>query len=109
MAKMKPLDTSKWGRDDIIKEASMQSAALARLSVWKRLAYSLVAIGVIVGLWGNGTQTTVGLVAAVICLVIGVPCSVVLTIGIKNGKDNVKRMLTAAGIDVNELLKPHRK
>ena len=35
---LKPLDTSNWSRQDIIREASIQSAALARLGVWKRLA-----------------------------------------------------------------------
>lgn len=109
MAKMKPIDTSKWGRNDILKEARMQSAALARLGVWKRIAYSLVAIGVIVGLWGNSTGAAPAFVAAVICVVIGLPCSIVLTVGIRNGKANVKRMLTAAGVDVDELLKPRSK
>lgn len=106
---LKPLDTSDWSRQDIIREASMQSAALARLGVWKRLAYSLVAIGFILGLWGANTSNTAAMVGGVACLVIGGIASVVLTVGTSRGKKNVEAMLTAAGIDVDELLKPRSK
>ena len=106
---LNPIDTSHWKRQDIIREAQMQSAAIARLDMWKRLAYSLVAIGFILGLWGSGTSTTPAFVAGVVCLVIGVPCSIVLTVGINHAKTNVKNMLTAAGVDVTELLKVRSK
>ena len=49
---LKPVDTSKWSSQDIIREAKMQTDAIARLDVWKRLAYSLVAIGFVLGMWG---------------------------------------------------------
>lgn len=105
---LKPLDTSHWSQQDILKEASMQSAALARLGVWKRLAYSLVAIGFIVGMWGMNVSLTPALVAGVICLVLGGFASVVLTVGTSRGKKNVEAMLESAGIDVDELLDSHR-
>lgn len=101
-----PIDTSKWTRKDILNEANMQASAIARLSVWKRIAYSLVAVGFILGFWGASSSMTGIVVAAVICLVIGLPSSVVLTIGVNHAKRNVENMLTAAGIDVDELLKP---
>lgn len=106
---LKPLDTSHWSQQDILKEASMQSAALARLGVWKRLAYSLVAIGFIVGMWGMNASLTPALVAGVICLVLGGFASVVLTVGTSRGKKNVEAMLESAGIDVDELLKLRKK
>lgn len=106
---LKPIDTSQWSRQDIIKEAQLQSAALARLGTWRRLAYSLVAIGFILGLWGSNDGVTAAIVAAVACLVLGVPSSVVLTIGVNRGKENVRNMLSAAGIDVGELLAPRSK
>ena len=106
---LNPIDTSHWKRQDIIREAQMQSAAIARLDMWKRLAYSLVAIGFILGLWGSGTSTTPAIVVGVVCLVIGVPSSIVLTVGINHAKTNVKNMLTAAGVDVKELLKVRSK
>lgn len=106
---LKPIDTSRWSRQDIMKEARMQSAAIARLDTWKRLAYSLAGIGVILVVWGYGASVTAGLVAGVICLVLGIPASAVLTVGVNHAKVNVKNMLNAAGIDVQELLKPRGK
>lgn len=39
-------------RDDLIREAKMQTDAIQRLNVWLRLGYSLVAIGFLMGMWG---------------------------------------------------------
>lgn len=109
MSQTKPIDTSKWTRSDILREAQMQSGALARLGTWKRLAYSLMAIGFLLGLWGiNGGVASV-VVVSVVCLVLGVPASIVLTVGVNRGKANVKNMLAAAGMDVEELLAPRGK
>lgn len=105
---LKPLDTSHWSQQDILKEASMQSAVLARLGVWKRLAYSLVAIGFIVGIWGMNASMALAVVIGVTCLVLGGFASVVLTVGTNRGKRNVEAMLESAGIDVDELLDSHR-
>ena len=104
-----PLDTSGWNRADIMREARMQSEALARLGVWKRLAYSLVAIGFILGLWGTNTAQGIAVTIGIACLVVGVPASIVLTVGINRGKRNVENMLTDAGVDVQELLRPRSK
>lgn len=106
---LNPIDTSRWTRQDIIKEAQMQSAAIARLDTWKRLAYSLAGVGVILVVWGYGVSAMPGLVAGVICLVLGIPASAVLTVGVNHAKVNVENMLTAAGVDVQELLKPRGK
>lgn len=106
---LKPVDTSKWSSQDIIREAKMQTDAIARLDVWKRLAYSLVAIGFVLGLWGANVANTIGIAAGVLCLVAGIPASVVLTVGISRGRNNVKHMLEAAGVDVDALLRPRSK
>ena len=106
---LKPVDTSKWSSQDIIREAKMQADAIARLDVWKRLAYSLVAIGFVLGLWGANVANTIGIAAGVLCLVAGIPASVVLTVGISRGRNNVKHMLEAAGVDVDALLRPRSK
>ena len=106
---LKPLDTSHWSQQDILKEASMQSAALARLGVWRRLAYSLVAIGFIVGMWGMNASMALAVVIGVTCLVLGGFASVVLTVGTNRGKRNVEAMLESAGIDVDELLKLRKR
>ncbi len=49
MAKLNPLDTSRWTRDDFIREARLQTDAIQRLNVWLRLGYSLVAVGFLLG------------------------------------------------------------
>ena len=52
MAKLNPLDTSRWTRDDFIREARLQTDAIQRLNVWLRLGYSLVAVGFLLGYGG---------------------------------------------------------
>ncbi len=106
---LKPIDTTNWTRDDLVREARMQSGALAHLGTWKRLAYSLVALGFVLGLWGANAGAAPAVAAAVVCLVAGVPASVALTVGVARGKRNVEAMLTAAGVDVQELLRPRGK
>lgn len=106
---LKPVDTSRWSRQDIMREAQMQSAAIARLDTWKRLAFSLTAVGAILVIWGHGSSIMPGMVAGIICLVLGIPASVVLAVGVKHAKVNVKNMLNAAGVDVQELLRPRGK
>lgn len=106
---LKPIDTSRWGRQDILREASLQSAAIARLGVWKRLAYSAVAMGVIVGIWTTNAQIGWGMPVAAVLVIVGGFASVVLTVGVSRAKRNVEHMLAAAGVDVDELLAPHSK
>ena len=106
---LKPVDTSRWSRQDIMREAQMQSAAIARLDTWKRLAFSLTAVGAILVIWGHGSSIMPGMAAGIICLVLGIPASVVLAVGVKHAKVNVKNMLNAAGVDVQELLRPRGK
>ena len=80
--------------DPLLKEAQDQTRAIMRLQVYKRLAYSFVAIGIILIWWGfvGGASRAVG-IAGIVLTVIGVPSSVVLYIGIKHGKQNVNNML----------------
>lgn len=80
--------------DPLLKEAQDQTRALMRLQAYKRLAYSLVAIGVILVWWGlvGGSSKAAG-IAGVVLVAIGVPSSAVLYVGIKHGKQNVENML----------------
>lgn len=96
------LDTSRWTRGDIIKEAKLQTDAVQRLGVWLRLAYSLVAIGFIVGIWASQAGSTAGIVGSVICLVVGAPCAVLLKLGTTRARRNIKAMLAAAGVDLED-------
>lgn len=92
-------------RDDLIREAKMQTDAIQRLNVWLRLGYSLVAIGFLVGMWGMQGGPGWGVPAGIVCLVVGTPLSIVLKVGTTNAKKNVERILEAAGIDVEELMR----
>ena len=80
--------------DPLLKEAQDQTRALMRLQAYKRLAYSLVAIGVILVWWGLvGGSSRVAGIAGVVLVAIGAPSSSVLYVGIKHGKQNVENML----------------
>lgn len=89
-------------REALIKEAHDQTAAILRLEVYKRLGYSAVAVGVLLGYWnmwggGPGWAMPVGIVL----LVLGALASFILYTGISNAKRNVRAILTAAGVDPN--------
>ena len=103
-----PLDTSNWTRDDLIREAKLQTDAIQRLNVWLRIGYSLLAIGFILGYWGfyGGGGTGFG-IAGVVLLVVGALVSVVLKVGTTNAKKNVRAIMAAAGVDLDA--KPAKK
>ena len=96
------LDTSNWTREDLVREAKLQTDAIQRLNVWLRLGYSLVAAGFIVGYWGfyGGGGTGFG-VLGVVVLVLGAVLAVVLKVGTTNAKRNVRAILDAAGVDLD--------
>lgn len=102
------LDTSNWTRDDLIREARLQTDAIQRLNVWLRIGYSLLAIGFIVGYWGfyGGGGTGFGVLGAVL-LVVGALVSAVLKVGTSNAKKNVRAILAAAGVDLDEWAREH--
>ena len=91
-------------KEELVKEAKLQTDAIQRLNVWLRLGYSLVAVGFLVGMWGMQGGPSWGGPLGVACLVIGVPMAIVLKVGTTNAKKNVERMLAAAGVDVDELM-----
>lgn len=97
------LDTSNWTRDDLVKEAKLQTDAIQRLNVWLRIGYSLVALGFILGYWGfyGGGGTGFG-IAGVVLLLVGALVSVVLKVGTTNAKRNVRNILAAAGVDLDK-------
>lgn len=103
MTPLKSLDTSGWTRDDLIREARLQTDAIQRLNVWLRLGYSLVAAGFIVGYWGfyGGGGTGFG-VLGVVLLALGAVVSVVLKVGTTNAKKNVQGLMAAAGVDISK-------
>lgn len=96
-AALMALDTKNWTRDDLIKEASMQTAAIQKIKVWLRLAYSACAIGFLLGWWGlYGSGPAPAGVAGVVLLIVGVVLAVPIKIGVTNATKNVERILAAA-------------
>lgn len=95
------LDTSNWTREDLVREAKLQTDAIQRLNVWLRIGYSLLAVGFLVGYWGfyGGGSKGFG-VLGVALLVVGAVMSVVLKVGTTNAKKNVRAILDAAGVDL---------
>ena len=80
--------------DPLVAEARAQTLALQRLQLWLRLAYSVLALGVLLGYWGFAKDG--GLVPGVIGCVIGalaLACVFVLRTGISHGRRNVNAML----------------
>ena len=104
------LDTSGWTRADLVREAKLQTDAIQRLNVWLRLGYSLVAVGFLLGYGGfyGGFGAGWGIVG-VVALVLGALMSVVLKVGTTNAKRNVRNILAAAGVDLDEWALEHGK
>ena len=87
-----------WQETDnpLVAEARAPTLALQRLQTWLRLAYSALALGVLLGYWGFAQDG--GRVAGVAGVVVGVlalVCVLVLRRGIDHGRRNVSAMLDA--------------
>lgn len=87
-------------RHALIREADRQTQAIMRLEVYKRIGYSVVAVGALMvyaRVWQSAATWV--LVLGVALMVLGGLFSAVLYKGIKNGKKNVRHILEAAGVD----------
>lgn len=98
----RPVNTENWSRADLVKEARMQTDAIQRLKVWLRLAYSLVAVGAILLIWSSSSANGVAAAIGAVCLVLGIPASIVLRVGITRATANVQGILSQAGIDIDK-------
>lgn len=97
------LDTSNWGKDDLIREAQLQTKAIQRLYVFLRAGYSLCAIGFLLGWWGfYGSGPEIAGPVGVVCLVLGVPVSALFKLGTIGARRNVSRILRAANVELDE-------
>ena len=89
-------------REALVREADMQTRAIMRLEVWKRLSYSMIAVGVLLGYWNleAGGPDWAFPLAIVLLVVLGLT-SVVLYLGVSRAKENVKHILDAADVDLD--------
>lgn len=83
----------------LAEEAKMQMTALKKIGRWKNIAVAVSAAGVAAvyaGFAGDERNLVLGIIgAAVITVSIGI--ALVLNLGIRNGKRNVKKMLNLLG------------
>jgi hypothetical protein len=87
-------------REALIDEADKQTRAIMRLEVYKRLSYSVVAVGALLiysYVFQHAAFWTYAL--GIVCIVFGAAAAIVLYIGVRNAKKNVKRILEAVGVD----------
>lgn len=74
----------------------MQTKALQRIGVWRRMAWSVAVIGVLLTYTGFMPEISIlrG-VSGILMAVLGSGAAYVIGTGYKNGKKNVERMLEA--------------
>lgn len=80
--------------DPLVDEARAQTLAIQRLTIWLRLAYSVLAMAALLGYWAFSEGG--GLVPKVLGVALGVVSLVVVMVlrtGIAHGRENVKAML----------------
>ncbi len=76
-------------------ETQMQLKALKKIEVWKNIAVALSTLGVALtyaGMAGNSRNLFLG-IPGVIIILAGLISALILNLGLKNGRRNVKKML----------------
>ena len=76
-------------------ETHMQLKALKKIEVWKNIAVALSTLGVALtyaGMAGNSRNLFLG-IPGVIIILAGLISALILNLGLKNGRRNVKKML----------------
>ena len=81
--------------DPLVAEARSQTLAIQQLQLWLRLAYSALAVAVLLGYWGfvDGHSTVAGVIGCILGL-LSLFIVIVLRTGIANGRKNVEAMLS---------------
>lgn len=85
-------------KKELLEEAKKQSEMLERISRWRTYSMVLSAIGVAVaymGFTGSFHPVAVG-VTGVVIIVLGLGFALFCNFGIRTGRENVERILTAA-------------
>lgn len=82
-------------KENLITEAGMQTAALKRIDVWKKLAIVVSTVGVALAYAGfSVTPSHLFLgIPGIFLTIVGFAAAAVFNLGLKNGRRNVERML----------------
>lgn len=84
-------------KESLMIEAKMQTAALKKINVWKKLAIVASTIGVVIAyacLSATPSHLFPGILG-IFLMVLGFAAAAVLNLGLKNGRRNVERMICA--------------
>ena len=103
MSKKKYVGAASHSHEDnpLVVEARMQTKALGTLSVYRRAAYSGIAIGawlIYLSVYGSLSTSSMAmavLMGGIVLLVISVPIAGILHVGISRGKKNVEKIIKA--------------
>ena len=89
---------SKEKKQALITEAKMQSDALKRIGRWRTMALFIAALGIVFAWLGFSRQPKSLIIGILgICMtVISFLLAMVFNIGIRNGNENVRKILDAA-------------
>lgn len=84
-----------------LKEIEFQSNMLNNLKKWIRNLVILSTIAVALAYWGLGIQsgmpyTVFGVIGVIVCVISVILC-VIVGLGFKRGKENVDKIIRAAG------------
>lgn len=84
-------------RDYLIREAKMQTRALQRIGVWRRLALSAAVVGILLAYTGFAPEINIlrGVFGIALTILAG-GAAFLISVGYKNGKKNVEHILEAA-------------
>lgn len=83
----------------LINEADKQAKALKNLRKWLRNCIAFSTIGLVIAFWGIkglGVKFVLG-VTGIIVMVICIIVAIIINMGIKNGEQNVKKILKIVG------------
>lgn len=84
-------------KESLLTEVKMQTAALKKINVWKRLAILVSTIGVALaygGLSGTPSRLFLG-ISGIFLIIAGFASAAVFNLGMKNGRRNVEKIICA--------------
>lgn len=86
----------------LVKEADLQVRAIMRMEAWKRIAYSLLAVGALLAYWQTYRDGPLwALVVGIVIFAVSALVGLILYLVVNRAKMNVRAIMRAAGIDIS--------
>lgn len=83
----------------MVEEAQMQLKALKKINKWRLYAIAFSTIGVALtyaGMAGDSRHLCLGILG-IILIILGITAAFLLNLGLRNGRRNVEKILSAVG------------